>query len=153
MFSLLLLSAASACIRTDQEYSHSHLDYSATVLRYLCVFMPTAFSYRKADVRSLTCATIIVRAVRVKARQALTSLHFTSVGSTEKWSLVLPRPGLNSTVATLMDSPARRATPLRVWLLRTWVSRLRSAWPWGLEELLAVRWCGARADSRSERSL
>ena len=71
----LVASSSSSC-RSRWKY---HLDYSATVLRYLCVFMlsPVGPSLieRCMDTGSLKCAVVLVGAVYTKARQALTSLH------------------------------------------------------------------------------
>ena len=63
-----------------------------------------AFLYRKADTGSLTCATILVRAVHTKVRQALTCLLKCCFVRTEKRSFTQSRPGVEPT-----GSPAQRA--------------------------------------------
>lgn len=59
--------------------SHNHhFLYSAAVVCRLFVSMPPTVRssvYRKVDGGSLTCAIILVRDVRMKAKQALTCLH------------------------------------------------------------------------------
>ena len=79
-------------------------------MRYLCVAMPTgreAFSYRKVDTESLTCATILVHAVHTKARQTLTSLRW--LERTEKRFFTLSRQGIEPTVKLLSLDHQRSA--------------------------------------------
>ena len=54
----------SASISSDTRYS----DYSATVVHYLCVFMPLS----AGSSLSLMCTMILVCDVHMKARRALT---------------------------------------------------------------------------------
>ena len=76
VFSWLSSPSSSSIMSSD---SH-HFVCSATVMQYLCVFMPQVVSPSKGSIKSahmgsLTCAMILVCAVHMKARWALMSLH------------------------------------------------------------------------------
>ena len=76
VFSWLSSPLSSSIMSSD---SH-HFICSATVMQYLCVFMPQVVSPSKGNIKSahmgsLTCAMILVCAVHMKARWALMSLH------------------------------------------------------------------------------
>ena len=75
--------------------------FFSSCVQCFCVSIPLAVRptlLQQMDIGSLTCAQTWVRAVHMKRGQAQTGLHKSSLGQTDKLSLILPRQGIEPRV-------------------------------------------------------
>lgn len=108
--------------------NNHHFYCSAAFKRYLCVFMPLAFSYSKVGMGSFTHITIVfvVSEVYTKARQPLASPHKHRLWRTKKWSLALSCPWFKCWPLDLQSTcwPTSQEHPCIYQFTRPWCKQL-----------------------------